>query len=41
MKKKRTGRHILFYLILIAAVVLICASLFAQDAEKMREEERF
>ena len=36
MKKKRTGRHILFYLILIAAVVLICASLFAQDAEKMR-----
>ena len=36
MKKKKTGRHILFYIILILAVVLICASLFAQDAEKMR-----
>ena len=36
MKKKKTGRHILFYIVLILAVVLICASLFAQDAEVMR-----
>ena len=36
MKKKKTGRHILFYIVLIAAVVLICAMLFNEGAEKMR-----
>ena len=36
MKKKKTGRHILFYIVLILAVVLICAMLFTQTTEKMR-----
>ncbi len=32
MKKKNTFKHILFYVVLIAAVVLICAMLFRSDA---------
>ncbi len=36
-KKKSNFRHILFYIVLIAAVVLICAMLFRTDAqEKMK-----
>ena len=32
MKKKSTFKHILFYLVLIVAVVLICAMLFRSEA---------
>ena len=36
IKKKKNGKHILFYLVLIVGVILVCAMLFQQTTEKMR-----
>ncbi len=36
MKKKNNGKHILFYLVLIVGVILVCALLFQQEAERIK-----